>query len=280
MLPMKLRIAVATVAGSAILSSCASAPERPGTADFGHIHDLSFESASDSLFIATHAGVYVLANGDVEGPLGDNRHDFMSFAMAPDGMMIGGGHPDSSAGWGNHMGFVVSADRGEEWESLSLTGQVDFHDIEFAGDGYVGYDSQTGVLAYSGDGVEWESRNTLALYDLAVSPDESETWIATTPDGMLVSVDGGANFGVFVDAPAETVYLDWSDAQGLWGITASGELVVSQDVGATWETAGTAPAVGVFEVTPDGTVYLATEASVYVSDDRGATWGDALSVSE
>ena len=272
-------IAISTAASLALAGCVSAPPDDPREitfADIGHVHDLSYDDATDTLYIASHYGLYMWTAEELSGPLGGHGHDFMGFARATEGEMIAGGHPDAASGWGNHMGFAVSDDTGETWESLSLTGEVDFHDIEFTANGYVGYDSQTSGIIYSEDGVTWEQRNVVPTIDLAVSPDGNDTWVLTTPDAVVITLDGALTFGVFENAPAGLISLAWPEQDSLYGITVDGTVVMTRDVGAMWETLGTAPDLGAFQATADGTLFVATSTGIYVSTDDGATWETVL----
>ena len=266
------------VAAAAALAGCAASStdghhgqRHADAGDFGHVHGLVV-SESEKVLVGTHHGVYSIEDGSVRGPLGEYQHDMMSFVGGPGGEIFGSGHPDHDSPWAGHMGLIRSRDGGETWENLSLLGQVDFHDLEIVDGRFYGYDSQTGKILVSDDGVAWSAGQPLALFDFAVSPDGA-TIVGATPVGLARSVDDGASFSLLMGSPDEPMLVQWRPNGTLIVFTSDGSIFVSDDEALTWEETGKAPAAPQAAVAAgESELYIATAEGVYVSVDNGSSW--------
>ena len=205
-------------------------PSRP----LGHIHGVARDPDTGDVVLATHAGLFrIEAAGPT--PVGPDV-DLMGFAISPDGSYLGSGHPGPGSDLGQPVGLIRSTDRGRTWTTLSRSGESDFHGLT-AGDGLVaGFD---GALRVSADGRSWR---TVAIpaepHVLAASP-AGDRLLATTPDGLLASADGGGTWSL-VPTPELLVAVDWADADTVVGVSTTGSLLVSEDRAAGW-TAGPRP---------------------------------------
>ena len=287
---------LALVAVAAItVSGCAADDGRPAapveaTPVIGHVHGLGVDSVSGSIFLATHGGVYevpvgdsdeALAWGQLAGPIAGRALDPTGFAML-DGQMFASGHPDPRDldTEPANLGLITRTDTALTWQSVSLSGEVDFHDLAVAPapDGEVnfyGYSAADGAVMVSGDsGATWTSGAALTARDLTVDAGSSDTVYATTEDGLLVSEDRGATFDVVEGAPP--VYLietvRGGDA-GLVGIDLTGNVWV-QAAGVWRQTGSTTGAVEAmtFAALPEPVLIVADDRGVSVSSDFGATW--------
>ena len=108
--------------------------------------------------------------------------------------------------------------------------------------------------------------------DFAVSPDDPDVLVASTPNGLVRSTDGGRNWTPASPAGQGYGYLDWAPT-GLFGVAADGSVALSQDSGATWQSRGTiggAPEALLAE--RDLPVAAATDHGIVESRDGGTTW--------
>ena len=64
-----------------------------------------------------------------------------------------------------------------------------------------GYDSTSGTFMVTGDKKEWDRRSRLPMLGFAVDPADPEMVVAATPDGPVLSPDGGRTWAQLADAP-------------------------------------------------------------------------------
>jgi hypothetical protein len=204
-----------------------------------HIHGLGVDPADDSLYIATHTGLWRAPAGDRRARrVGDSFKDIMGFTVAGPKRFLGSGHPDARDDLPPLLGLIRSSDAGASWRSVSLLGKADFHVLRFASDRLYGVDATTGRLMRSGDG--GESWKVLAppgaVIDLAVRPDDSASLVASTERGLMRSSDGGARW-----RPLSRLvgYLAWAQADALYLVEADGQVLRSSDRGRHFNRVGT-----------------------------------------
>lgn len=234
-----------------------------------HVHGLAIDPADKQLIAASHFGTFrVRDNGQVEqfGP----TQDFMGFSVAGPGQYLASGHPGAEQDGPGNLGLIESLDGGRTWETVALEGKADFHTLE-ARHGRV-YGHSGGVLMVSEDKKAWDTRGSIALADLAVSPQDPDTVLVTTQQGLGLSTDGGRSFQGLPDTPV-LVLLSWSEDGTVVGSDPNGGVHVSADGGRTWEVRGSAggqPAA----ITADGDdVFVATtDGRIMESDDGGQTF--------
>ncbi len=87
------------------------------------------------------------------------------------------------------------------------------------------------------DGVSWDVRSTLDMFDFAVSPADPELLLATMTQGIVRSIDGGRTWQPISGAPGVAV-LSWASQDSVFGVTTDGIVQHSADGGATWEARG------------------------------------------
>ena len=262
------------IVATLVLAACAGeGGQRSATAaDLVHIHGLA--ESEDGLYVATHTGLFEVV-GDQIRPVGDATHDLMGFTVAGPGDLVASGHPDLRVralqvdGKPPLLGLVHSSD-GQNWESMSLLGEADFHNLEAAHGRIYGFDGTSGRFMVTEDRKNWDTRaGNLQIIDFAVSPDDADTIVATTPSGLSRSDDGGRTWKPVGSDPIALV--DWAD-DGLYGVTAQQQFALSADGGETWEPRA---AVGQVEAlhASDGEVYAAVaEQGIMRSTDGGKTF--------
>jgi hypothetical protein len=234
-----------------------------------HVHGLAVDPRDGQLLAGTHFGAFrVSEDGEIEqfGP----TQDFMGFSVAGPGHYLASGHPGAGQGGPGNLGLIESTDGGKTWETVSLEGKADFHTLK-ARHGRV-YGHSGGQLLVSEDKKSWDERASIPLADLAVSPDDADTILVTTQQGLGVSTDGGRSFQAVPNTPI-LVLLAWTEEGSLFGVDPNGGVQASADGGKSWEQRGTAggqPAA----VTADGDdVFVATgDGTVVESNDGGRTF--------
>jgi hypothetical protein len=243
-----------------------------------HIHGLGIDLADDQLYVATHQGVFTPGKNGEPQRVGDSRDDFMGFTVARDKAFLASGHPAPDGEGPGNKGLIESTDAGKTWKTKSLSGEVDFHALEYAGGMIYGYDSTNGKVRVSKDGVAWQDRAALPALDIAVDPDDPNVLLATTEDGVAKSTDGGRTFAD--GAEPVLFFVSWGAQDAVYGIDGSGALHRSTDSGATWKKAGTVPGGQPQALTAvDGQrVLAATQGGVYESKNGGKTFTKRLAV--
>jgi hypothetical protein len=248
--------------------------EHPGMV---HVHGLGIDPADDTVYVATHHGLFRLSD---TGPelVGTDTHDLMGFTVAGPGHFYASGHPtldDDAWRRPDHpplLGLIETTDAGETWRPLSLLGEADFHALTVAHGTIWGHDATTGRLLASTDGRTWEHRAQLddVVLALAVNPTDPQVLMTTTPDAHLLSTDGGRTW-----TPAEPALAlaSWdTTTEILWGIDSSGTLWTSPDA-QHWEPqATTVDGHPEALVASAGRVVVATSTGIHHSTDGGTTW--------
>ncbi|MGW4206153.1 F510_1955 family glycosylhydrolase [Streptomyces sp. NPDC004726] len=251
-----------------------------GTTAISHIHGVGIHPSDGKLYVATHNGVYTPGEDGSPQLVGDRKDDFMGFAIGAQGAFLASGHPAPGRDAPANLGLIESTDMGKTWKDKSLSGEVDFHSLDYAHDTVYGYDSTNGLLRVSKDGVTWEKRSALRAVDIAVSPKDPDTVLATTENGLVRSTDGGRTFTAGGQPPL-LAFISWTGPDSLYGIDPSGKLSVSTDGGTAWKEAGTVPGGQPQALTAvDATrLVAATQDGVYESKDGGKTFDKRLDVS-
>ncbi|WP_030313150.1 F510_1955 family glycosylhydrolase [Streptomyces flavochromogenes] len=284
-LPLPKATAAAALTLGLALTACASsggssdgrAPRAGSAAALSHIHGLGLRDGS--LYVATHQGLYTPdADGDPI-PVGHRRDDFMGFTVTADGDFLASGHPAPGAGGPADLGLVASTDSGRTWREKSLAGKVDFHALDTARDSTVyGYDSANGRLRVSADGVTWDDRAALRALDIAVSPADPGTVLASTESGVARSTDGGRTFAT--GTGRVLAYLSWGAPDALFGVGPDGVLFRGTGGGAGWTRVSTVPggAPQALTVVDARRLLVATGDGVYESRDAGRTFARRMAV--
>ena len=109
----------AVLLGTALLSG-ACAKDTPATTppvdedtSVGHIHGLGVDPADDSLYVATHFGLFHVDESGRPSRVADRYQDTMAFTVVGPGHFLGSGHPDLREDLPAHLGLIESTDAGE-----------------------------------------------------------------------------------------------------------------------------------------------------------------------
>ncbi|GAA2100163.1 F510_1955 family glycosylhydrolase [Nocardioides furvisabuli] len=273
-LPLVVGLSVA----AALLAGCGST-EDPAASDaaaageeLGHVHSLDVNPADDTLYVASHHGVFALGADGFER-VGEARFDAMSFTIADADRFLMSGHPEPGAGGPAHFGLSESKDSGRTWRSLSLEGAADFHALEASGDRVYGVDSQSGRLMSTEDGKRWRDLGQLPAADVAAHPGNPDLVLLTDGSGSLVRLQVPGSPEVVESAP-RLVLLDWDSEDLLVGAGPEGSVYRSVDGGDTWREVGSLPDVPHALTATESRWYAATGVGVHVSTDAGATWSE------
>ena len=271
----------------AALSACTSAP--PAVPDptedpvLGHIHALDYDPESRRTYASAHNGVWVVPTDELPetypgGGLGpsvatqvaDRAQDTMGFTVARPGLLLGSGHPDPEEQpdlMPPNLGLIASTDGAETWVSVSLRGEVDFHDLETAElpDGELrifGHDASDATVRVSDDtGGSWRALASIHARDVAADPQRPDRLYATTAEGLVRSDDAGATFAPVPDAPALYLVAVTDDGE-IVGIDTDG--VIHRYNGTTWTAHGRSDGV------PEAFAYVGGAAPwLLIADQRG-----------
>lgn len=237
-----------------------------------HVHGLGTNPADGATYVATHSGVFKLAEGRDPLRVADRHQDTMGFTVAGPDRFLASGHPDlTDESLPTHLGLIESTDAAETWQELSLGGQADLHALDVGPGGIVAFDALSGRLMSSEDGRAWTLVAEGAVVDVATDPVDVGSVIVTTPDGELVSYDRAGRGEVLRAAPPVGL-VDWPEMDLLVAADADGQLYRSEDGGVVFEPVGdplgTPQAMDVSEKA----WLVATGTEVLRSIDQGETW--------
>ena len=274
-------LAAATVVLASALAGCGGDTDstRSNTTDNGdkvdlaQVHGLGVDPADGALYAGSHHGLFRAAEGEsVTGPVAGRVQDFMGFTVAGPGHFLASGHPGPGQDGPSALGLLESTDAGETWESRSLSGEADFHALEYRHDTVYGINSMTGELLVSTDLENWETRSTLPIADMAVSPDDADTMVATTEQGPALSTDGGRNFDVLKGSPL-LLLVSWADDGTLVGVDPDGVTYLRPGGETNFLRAGTLPGQPEALHAEDAeTVYAAAGGALWRSTDGGRSF--------
>ncbi len=263
--------AVAMFVGVVALAGCGggSAQSEGGSVQLAHVHGLGVDPGSGDFYAASHYGLVRFPQQGKPSLVGGLVQDFMGFTVVGPNHFLASGHPGAGQNGPSSVGLIESTDGGRSWKTLSLAGQADFHVLK-ARHGLV-YGSNDGQLMVSQDGRTWETRARIAMADLAISPQDPQTLLATTQQGLARSIDGGRSFRLVPGAPLLQL-VTWTDTGALVGIAPEGTVRVSGDGGSTWSQRGSAGAAPEALTASGDQVYAAVESKIVSSDDGGRTF--------
>jgi photosystem II stability/assembly factor-like uncharacterized protein len=191
----------AAVAALALLSAPAAAASESlpllALRQHSHFHGLAVDPTDRTrLYLATHHGFFVLGADGVATRV-SHVQDFMGFTPHPSDskVLYASGHP---AGGGN-LGFIVSTDGGATWVQLSpgVNGPVDFHQMDVSpADPKVIYGAHGNIQVSRDGGKSWSETGPApeGLIQLAASAAAPDRLYAATRVGLLVSEDAGATW--------------------------------------------------------------------------------------
>ena len=244
-----------------------------GAVEMEHIHGVGVD-ADGTLYAGSHYGLYRI---DVDGTAVrvSEVQDFMGFTTAGPEGFLASGHPGESQDGPSSVGLIQSTDGGRAWSSLSLSGEADFHALEYRHDRVYALNSMTGALMVSDDLRSWETRFTGPIADIAVSPEDPDTVVATTEQGLGISRDGGATFASLGAGPIAQL-ASWAEDGTLVVATPDGTVYTSTGKLTTWTKRGSlqGPPEALTATTGEE-IYAAANGDILTSRDGGATFSIA-----
>ncbi|MFI6428603.1 F510_1955 family glycosylhydrolase [Promicromonospora sp. NPDC050880] len=244
------------------------------SAEMEHIHGIGVDPGDGTVYAGTHYGLFRIADGTATRV--SEVQDYMGFTVAGPGHFLASGHPGEGQDGPSSVGLIESTDGGETWETLSLSGEADFHALEYRHDRVYGLNSMTGQLLTSTDKQTWDMLSQTAIADFAVNPDDPDVLVTTTEQGLTRSDDGGATFELVTSAPV-MVFVSWADDGALAGVTPDGVVYTAQDPAAEWtKQAGLDGQPEALTVESATEIYAATNGTVLASTDGGATFSPML----
>ncbi|APX03573.1 F510_1955 family glycosylhydrolase [Arthrobacter sp. QXT-31] len=237
-----------------------------------HIHGLTVSGDTSQVLLATHDGLFDVTKQPASKIGGTN--DLMGFTAGKDaGVFYASGHPGEGSGLPNPLGLIKSVDGGKTWEQLSRQGESDFHALTTTKSGIVAFD---GTLRTSPDGKTWKTITAgFAAAALAGHPG-TDTVLATTPDGIQRSTNGGTTWTPVQSGPI-IQFATFANAAEVAGVEPDGTVHYSADAGATWTKKGRidGQVLAIAAVKgADGNprIWAATADGIVVSTDGGTTF--------
>ena len=246
--------------------------EDPGVA---HVHGLGVDPADGVLYAATHFGLFALPEDGDATRVADRFQDTMGFTVVGPNTFLGSGHPDfqKDPQLPPRLGLIRSTDAAQTWESVSLSGEADFHALHASGSMIFGWDSGSSrLMASDDDGQTWDTRSTLGLRDFAVGDVDPDVLLATTERGLVRSSDGGRTFALVPAAPSLAV-LAWQKGDDVFGVGPTGAAYASRDGGRTWSERAAVGSEPEALAAEGENLYVAVASKgVLASADGGRTW--------
>ena len=219
-----------------------------------HVHAVVL--AGGDLLVGTHTGVIeidpVMGTTSLRGT---SRDDFMGLAVSGT-TLVASGHPGQGSTLPDPVGLLSSTDGGATWETVSLTGQIDFHSLAVDGPEVAGR-STTEELMYSEDGGStWQVVGTSNATSLAWFADR--LWIANGQGLIAWSASGETEQS---DVGPAVFLAAADDGSALWAVLIDGTVHRSTD-GTTWALVGSVPEATFVAATAD-TAFLVSPSQVH-----------------
>ena len=237
-----------------------------------HVHGLGVDPADESLYIATHGGLFRLADGaDMAERVGTSSQDTMGFTITGRGRFLGSGHPEPGEPGPANLGLIESRDAGISWKPVSLAGEVDFHVLRHARERIYGYDGYAGKLMQSDDGARWRSRPAPGgLIDFIPVPEDPDRLLASTETGLAEIEASGKKWRPI---GGEVGLLAWPEQRSLYVVDGGGGVHASDDGGRDWAMVGDIGGQpGALTVAGDELFVALADGTIKRSTDRGSTW--------
>jgi photosystem II stability/assembly factor-like uncharacterized protein len=238
-----------------------------------HVHGLGINPKDGALFIATHTGMWRLADG-AQRPtrVSESSQDTMGFTVVGPDTFLGSGHPDARDDLPPLLGLIESRDAGRTWSTVSLAGEADFHALRSAGTRVYGFDASGGRLMVSRDrGKTWVEREAPgAVLDLVVDPVNPTHLLVTGERGLLESRDEGLTWRAL---GVDIGLLAWPAPDRLYRVDQTGAVAFSENAGKRWSALGSTGGFPASVAATVGELYVALhDGTIKHSTDGGRTW--------
>lgn len=268
----------------ALLSACSSDDSDSGShsdshggssAEMEHIHGIGVDPEDGAVYAGTHYGLFRIADGSATR-VADRVQDFMGFTVAGPEHFLASGHPGEGQDGPGSLGLIESNDAGQTWHDLSLSGEADFHSLEYRHGQVYGLNSMTGQLLLSTDMKSWQELSRTPIADFTVSPTDPDILVATTEQGLARSADGGRTFQPVGSAPL-MVFVGWAEDGTLAGVTPTGVVYTADTPTGEWTERGNLGGQPeALTVQSADEIYAAANGAVLVSTDGGRTFSPTL----
>jgi photosystem II stability/assembly factor-like uncharacterized protein len=261
------RLQLLLIAASALLAATACSPSADrAVPQMEHIHGIGVDGGA--VYVGTHHGLFRIKDGKATF-VGDSEQDFMGFAVAGPGHFLASGHPGPGQGGPGNLGLIESTDGGETWTTRSLTGDADFHALDYRHKSAFGVTG--GQLMVSSDLESWKTRSGRPIGDLAVSPASPDVIVASTLNGLARSVDGGRTYSWLKSAPP-MAFISWGTDGYLAGVTPAGVIYTANNSDGEWTKRANLGQPEALTVESAEEIYIATGGDILLSTDGGATF--------
>lgn len=238
-----------------------------------HVHGLGINPKDGALFIATHTGMWRLADSARRPTrVSESTQDTMGFTVVGPDAFLGSGHPDARDNLPPLLGLIESRDAGKTWSTVSLAGEADFHALRSAGTRVYGFDASGGRLMLSRDrGKTWIGREAPgAVLDLVVDPRNPTHLLVTGERGLLESHDEGLTWRAL---GVDIGLLAWPASNHLYRVDQTGAVSVSENAGKRWSTLGSTSGFPASVAATVDQLYVALhDGTIKHSSDGGRTW--------
>lgn len=253
--------------------------DRPVVEDAGpiHVHALGVNPKDESLFTATHTGLFRASRpGAKPRRVADRWQDTMGFTVIGRDRFIASGHPDGREDLPPFLGLTESADAGRTWGEISLQGSMDFHVLEAVRDRIYGFgtewETQAQRLLVSNDrGETWRRRTAPEpLIDLAIAPGDPDTAVAAGRRGLHITRDAAQSWS---EVPGPGAFLTWLGPR-LVAVDRRGVVRVAVDGFGRWRVRGQVDGEPAALVSgPGRQLYVALhDGTIQHSIDGGVSW--------
>ena len=231
-----------------------------------HIHHVKV--VGSKVLVLTHEGLYELVGENNIKLVGKEKIDVMGFVSLGNVLVASG--PAVGSKMPNPIGVIKSLDGGLTWNSVSLTGKVDFHFLEGLGSDLYGADSQTGKLMYSADsGVTWKTLGANTFTDIAVSPKKSGVAIAIKDSGLVLTQNAFKST-TKIKGTLTMTQIEWRKS-GLYGLSGS-SLYKSTNSGKTWAKQSTFKGAPGLLSASDELMLVTVGSDIYTSKNDGKSF--------
>lgn len=279
----RIGIAALSVVVALFISSCGAGSTKdksqssqdPSDPGLIHIHGLGIDPADESLFIATHSGVWRLPPDSDEAARVSNRfQDTMGFAVVGPNHFIGSGHPDFGEKLPPFLGFIESTDAARSWRKVSLLGQADFHVLEASGPRVYGFgsdfESRSEQLLVSDDhGRTWTAREFPESFSsLAIDPNDPDTALASGIEELHLTVNGGRSWSQVEGRPG---LLAWTDT-GIFRVDDRGSVASSGAPNGSWAEISKIDSAPAAVDSHENTLLVARHDSTILQSTNGKSW--------
>ena len=260
----KIAVAVLIALGSGVPGAYASG-ESIGT--LSHIHVV--RAFGDQIILGTHEGLYQYLSEKSVKRINPERFDVMGLAVSNKGLLASG-HPGPGSKLKEPVGLLFTPKPGGKWQELSLSGVVDFHTLETAGEEIYGADSGSGQLMYSANGGKsWSRRGVNSYTDIAPNPSKKAS-VFVVKDGKLLQSTDALKTVTLLKTPFVVESIDWIKGSL---IAASGkDLHQSKNAGKSWKKLVSMPSTISSVTQSNKLIAFVMGSSIYSSRDGGKSF--------